>query len=299
MSYSVDSTTDLQEAADVFITKTTGGFYVYFQSGATKTYLNAVVSGTHVNLVPQSSSQQNTVWYYDAENHCIATNVNGDVRYIGSFADKTTFSVSELSRITGDNAANVGVSQYIAYFCTTEQEPTPDGVTLNKQTLSLTVGASETLVATVTGTNSAVWSTSDSAIATVDQNGNVTAVSAGTVTITVTVGTASASCVITVSNSNAQRFETAVQTVGNASGRQDKFVAIKNALAVYDSLSSEEKASVQNAYQTLQNAVISYNQSVQSDNQEHLVALNNVLTYGAFLSAGFVALLALLKQKLM
>ena len=380
LSYYVDSTTDLQEAADVFITKTTDGFYVYFQSGATKTYLNAVVSGTHVNLVPQSSSQQNTVWYYDAENHCIATKVNGDVRYIGSFADKTTFSLSELSRITGDNAANVGVSQYIAYFCTTEQEPTPDGVTLDKQTLSLTVGASETLVATVTGANSAVWSTSDGAIATVDQNGNVTAVSAGTVTITatvgtasascavtvtnaveptpdgvtlnkqtlsltvgasealvatvtgtnsavwstsdgaiatvgqngnvtavsagtvtitVTVGTASASCVITISISNAQRFEAAVQTVENASGRQDKFVAIKNALAVYDSLSSEEKASVQNAYQTLQNAVISYNQSVQSDNQEHLVALNNVLTYGAFLSAGFVALLAFLKQKLM
>ena len=63
------------------------------------------------------------------------------------------------------------------------------GVTLNKNTLSLNVGDSETLNATVApdnATNKAVtWATSNAAIATVS-NGTVTAVASGTATITVT-----------------------------------------------------------------------------------------------------------------
>ncbi len=62
---------------------------------------------------------------------------------------------------------------------------------LNKPTLSLTVGQSETLKATVEGSQSAmneslVWSSDKTAIASVDQNGKVTARAAGTANITVT-----------------------------------------------------------------------------------------------------------------
>ncbi|MCY9666928.1 S-layer homology domain-containing protein [Paenibacillus alginolyticus] len=77
------------------------------------------------------------------------------------------------------------------------------GVTLNKSTLSLTVGSSETLTATVapdTATNKAVkWSTSDSKVATV-VDGVVTAMKAGKATITVktTDGNFEASTVVTV-----------------------------------------------------------------------------------------------------
>ncbi len=71
-----------------------------------------------------------------------------------------------------------------------------DTVTLNKSSLSLTVGGSETLTATASGT--VTWSTSNSSVATVS-GGTVTAIAAGTATITATCGTASATCVVTVS----------------------------------------------------------------------------------------------------
>ena len=80
------------------------------------------------------------------------------------------------------------------------------GVTLNKTSTSLYVGDTETLTATVEpsdATNRAVtWTSSDSTVATVDQNGLVTALARGTAVITATAADgsgASASCTVTVS----------------------------------------------------------------------------------------------------
>ncbi len=78
------------------------------------------------------------------------------------------------------------------------------GVTLNKSTLSLEVGGSETLVATVQPENATnknvTWSSSDTSVATVDAEGKVSALKAGEATITVTTedGGKSAACAVTV-----------------------------------------------------------------------------------------------------
>ena len=75
------------------------------------------------------------------------------------------------------------------------------GISLDKETLSLTEGETETLTATIKPSNATdktiTWTTSNSAVATVD-GGVVTAVKAGTATITATAGGYSASCVVTV-----------------------------------------------------------------------------------------------------
>ena len=77
------------------------------------------------------------------------------------------------------------------------------GVSLNKSTLTLTEGDSETLTATITPANATdktvTWSTSDANIATVS-NGKVTAVAEGTATITVKTkdGNKTATCNVTV-----------------------------------------------------------------------------------------------------
>lgn len=77
------------------------------------------------------------------------------------------------------------------------------GVTLNKATTSIAVGADETLTATVMpadATHQAVtWSTSDADKASV-ASGKITGVAAGTATITVTTsdGNISATCLVTV-----------------------------------------------------------------------------------------------------
>ena len=74
-------------------------------------------------------------------------------------------------------------------------EPTPPavsvtGVTLNKTTLTLAIGGSETLTATVApadATNQNVtWKSDKPEIATINANGKVTGVAAGEATITVT-----------------------------------------------------------------------------------------------------------------
>lgn len=76
-------------------------------------------------------------------------------------------------------------------------------VTLNKTTLTLTEGESETLIATVNPSNATnkdvTWSSDNSAVATVAE-GTVTAVAPGTATITVKTadGKKSDSCVVTV-----------------------------------------------------------------------------------------------------
>lgn len=77
------------------------------------------------------------------------------------------------------------------------------GISLNKSTLELTVGGSETLVATVEPndtTDTVTWTSSATGVATVDTNGKVTAVATGTATITATAGSQSATCVVTVEN---------------------------------------------------------------------------------------------------
>lgn len=74
-------------------------------------------------------------------------------------------------------------------------------VTLDKETLSLKTGETETLTATVEpadATDVVVWSSSDEEVAVVE-DGVVGALTAGTANITATAGTKSATCVVTVS----------------------------------------------------------------------------------------------------
>ena len=94
------------------------------------------------------------------------------------------------------------------YFTANYEDIPTTGVTLSKDTLALVNGNSGTLTATVqpdTASQSVTWASSDTAVATVDESGNVTAVGAGTATITATAKVAaadglmlSASCTVTV-----------------------------------------------------------------------------------------------------
>ena len=76
-----------------------------------------------------------------------------------------------------------------------------ESISLNKTNLTLTVGSSETLVATVTPsdtTDTVAWSSDKPEVATVDSTGKVTAVAPGEATITAKAGEQSASCAVTV-----------------------------------------------------------------------------------------------------
>lgn len=103
-----------------------------------------------------------------------------------------------------------GTQANLEYTVTYSNGSTPpatipiESVALNKTTTSISVGAFETLTATVSpsnATNKAVtWSSNNTAVATVDSNGKVTGVSVGTANITVTTtdGGFTAQCAVTV-----------------------------------------------------------------------------------------------------
>lgn len=82
-------------------------------------------------------------------------------------------------------------------------------VSLDKETMTLEIGQSDTLTATVKPEGDKVtFTSSNTAVATVDENGVVTAVSAGTAVITVrTASGAEASCTVTVTDGQTPAYE--------------------------------------------------------------------------------------------
>ena len=81
-------------------------------------------------------------------------------------------------------------------------EQTQHTVTLDKEAVTLTVGETTTLTATVRPISASgkqrMWSSSNGAVATVDGTGFVTAKTVGTAVITVVVDGVSKECVVTV-----------------------------------------------------------------------------------------------------
>ena len=75
----------------------------------------------------------------------------------------------------------------------------PQPLTLNKTTLQLSVGQTETLIATTTESGTVGWTTSDPSVATVS-GGKVTATGEGSATITASIGGYSKTCKVTVTN---------------------------------------------------------------------------------------------------
>jgi len=132
-------------------------------------------------------------------------------RIMWTSSDKNTAIVSTTGKVTGVTAGKAAIYATTldgGFKETCQITVVPPvavtGVGLNQTSISLTKGFTSTLVATVVpgeSTNRTVtWSSSDTAIATVDNNGIVTAVAEGTAVITARTldGGYSATCQVTV-----------------------------------------------------------------------------------------------------
>ena len=121
-----------------------------------------------------SATNQNGLLYYFTEDDLQGLNVNEAYRITAACAD-------------GSVAITTG---YLAVY--TQKGPVVHAadITLNKKALNMQIGQKETLTATITPANTTnktvTWSSSDSAVATVDAQGCITAVSAGETLITAT-----------------------------------------------------------------------------------------------------------------
>lgn len=139
-------------------------------------------------ITPSNATNKNVTWSSDNQN--VATVENGKVTAVG--AGKATITVTAED---GNKTATCAV---------TVNPISVTGVTLDQSALPISVGGSAELKANVTpenATNKTVtWSSDNTAVATVDASGKVTAVAPGTATITVTTadGGKTANCTVTV-----------------------------------------------------------------------------------------------------
>ncbi|GAA1713834.1 hypothetical protein GCM10009809_07570 [Isoptericola hypogeus] len=101
----------------------------------------------------------------------------------------------------------VTAEEYRALLETYQPELLDEGVTLDRTEVRLVPGASATLEATVTPVDAAdrsvAWSSDDESVATVDAEGTVTGVAAGTATITATSAHGTATATVTVAEPTA------------------------------------------------------------------------------------------------
>lgn len=139
-----------------------------------------------VIFTPENATVKEVVW--SSSNKAVATCSKGIIR----------------AGVAGTAVLTATCGEFKATCKVTVVTPvTPvQNVTLSKTELSLEVGETEVLTATVTpedATDKTVtWTTSNETVATVSADGTVTAVAAGTATITATCGDFKAECAVTV-----------------------------------------------------------------------------------------------------
>ena len=141
-----------------------------------------------------------------------------------SSSDRSVATVSSGGKVTGKKVGSATITATTSNGLTATAEVNVSntavtGITLNKSSMSLTVGSTGTFTATVSPVNasdkSVSWSSSDRSVATVDSSGKVTAKKAGTTTITATA-----------SNGMTAKATVTVNASGGAGGSTDTTIRL-------------------------------------------------------------------------
>ncbi len=158
-------------------------------------------------IEPQNADNKNLVWS-SSDSRIVDVDGSGEIT---GLAEGTA-----IITVTTEDGGKTATCE-VTVTSDSKEDPTPDpnpgedirvtGVKLDAESIRLEVGKNRKLTATIEPDNAknknVTWSTNDSDIATVDDDGNVTAVSKGTTTIMVTTedGGKVATCEIIVSDS--------------------------------------------------------------------------------------------------
>ena len=94
--YYMATTEDASAAIDVFVEEANGGYYLYAMIDGTKTYINMVISGTHVNGAYEATAS--TVYTWDAESKTLIAiaqpeGKDAEPYWFGTRNDKTYLTV--------------------------------------------------------------------------------------------------------------------------------------------------------------------------------------------------------------
>ncbi len=116
--YYMATSDNYDDAIDVYLEETEGGYYLYTLVDGAKTYINMVVSGTHVNGAYEATAS--TVYTWDAEHGTLIADVDGKDYWFGTRNDKNYTTVGPCA------------TSYNGFYCqfypsNTVVEPVPTG----------------------------------------------------------------------------------------------------------------------------------------------------------------------------
>ena len=245
--------------------------HVYENNKWTK--LGEDVGGSEVtNLLIDVNGKIPYVAYVDSvKGYSIVKKINGD-KWVQEGLNVSDENLSKLDFKISNNKAYVAINPTASKKLliksrqleklNTGQIVGVSGITLNKTALNLTIGASESLVATISPSNATnkdvEWTSSNTNVATVDTTGKVIGVSSGSATITVKTkdGSKVATCNVTVKNPvisanenkliGEDRYKTAIKVSNRGWSKSDN-VVIVNSSAIVDALSATPFAKMKNA----------------------------------------------------
>lgn len=227
------------------------------------TNINASVEAT---VVPEDATD--VVIEYVSSDEAIAT------------VDNTGY-ITAVAAGEADITASV-VDTGLAATCHVIVTPAIESLDISKSSMTMKPGATNTLSVTVSpevaNISGMTWTSSDEAVATVDQEGNVTAVADGTATITATIGETTASCDVTVSSkaSNNSSKNNSSSSGGNSSDAS-------SGNSSTDSNSSSQ-AATSTAYGAIPFSAIAGTQEwfgIDSSDDAFWATLNNINAYRA------------------
>ena len=104
-------TEDVAAAADVYVEAAEGGYLFYILVEGEKSYMEVYMNES--NKISVQFAAEGSVFAYNTDKFCWATNVAGTDYYVGTYSTFNTISASKTSYINGTNA---GVSQFPAGF---------------------------------------------------------------------------------------------------------------------------------------------------------------------------------------
>ncbi len=181
-----------------------------------------------------------------------------------------TFSATDLSdveiTVDNENVDYATVGEYATNVYATDEsgnvtskeikvivkEPT---ITVDPINISLIVGENATITATIRGKEqTAVWSSSDESVATVDENGKVTAVKSGTATITAKANDVEASTTISVTNKSSSSNSSS----GNRTNSNNTSSSGSNSRPSESSSSSKPNSSSSNSNSSSGNETVTH-----------------------------------------
>jgi len=112
--YYMETTDNIADALAIYLEETNGGYYLYCFVDGAKTYINMVVSGTHVNGAYEATAS--TVYRLDAEKNTLIAVVNDADYWFGTRNDNTYTTVGPCK------------VEYNGFYCVLVEagaEPTP------------------------------------------------------------------------------------------------------------------------------------------------------------------------------